>query len=123
MNACMEDWFEWEYKGQIIKLCLDDIHYICSEERKTFIHARNGIYQIGTTVNKEAERLRKWPFVRTHNAYLVHLMHLECIGRREAVLRSGERIPVSERRERRAKQETRFYLQQIKLQKNGAKRQ
>lgn len=123
MNAYREDWLAWEYKGRIIKLWIKDIYYICSEERKIFIHARNGIYQIGTTLNKEAERMRKWPFVRTHNAYLVHLMHLECIGCREAVLRSGERIPVSERRERRAKQETRTYLQQIALQKNGAKQQ
>ena len=123
MYMCMEEWFKWEYQGQIINLFLDDIYYICSEDRKTYIHAKNGTYQIGTTVKHEAERLRGQPFVRTHNAYLVHLKHLECIGRHEAVLRSGDRIPVSERREQRAKQEIRRYLGEMKLQKNGAKRQ
>ena len=101
----MEECLEWEYKGQIINLLLDDIYYICSEERKTYIHAKNGTYQIGTTVRQEAEKLRGRPFVRIHNAYLVHLKHLECIGHHEAVLRSGDRIHVSELRERRAKQE------------------
>lgn len=123
MYERMEEWFEWEYKGHIIKLFLDDIYYICSEERKTYIHARNGTYQIGTTMKQEVEKLRERPFVRTHNAYLVHLKHLECIGRQEAVLRNGDRVPVSERRGQRAKQEIRKYLKQMKLQKKGAKRQ
>lgn len=120
-NMYMEERLEWEYKGQIIHLFLDDIYYICSEDRKTYIHAKNGTYQIGTSVKQEAERLRHLPFVRIHNAYLVHLKHLECIGHHEAVLRSGDRIPVSERRERLAKQEIRKYLDQLKIQKNRAK--
>lgn len=123
MYMCTEERFEWEYKGQIINLFLDDIYYIRSEERKTYIHAKNGIYQIGTTMKQIVEKLRGCPFVRIHNAYLVHLKYLECIGRQEAVLRSGDRIPVSERRERLAKQEIRKYLEQVKLQKNRAKRQ
>lgn len=120
MHRSMEAWFEWEYKGQIIKLFLDDIYYICSEERKLYIHAKNGTYQIGTTMKQEVEKMRGWPFVRIHNAYLVHIKHLECIGHQEAILRSGDRIPVSERREQRAKQAIREYLEQLKSQKKGA---
>lgn len=123
MFKCTKECFEWEYKGQIINLFLDDIYYICTEERKTYIHAKNRVYQIGGSMKQVAEKLQGRPFVRVHNAYLVHLMHLECIGRREAVLRNGERIPVSERRERWAKQEIRKYLKHMKLQKNEAKQQ
>lgn len=123
MFQCTKEYFEWEYKGQIVNLFMDDIYYICSEERKTYIHAKNGVYQIGVTMKQAVEKMQGQPFVRTHNAYLVHLMHLECIGRREAVLRNGDRIPVSERREKRAKQEIRKYLKQMKLQKNEAKQQ
>lgn len=121
MYECMEEWFEWEYKGRIIKLFIDDIYYICSEKRKTYIHAKNGIYQIGTSVKQEREKMGERPFVLTHNAYLVHLKHLECIGPQEAVLRNGDRVPVSERREQRAKQEIRKYIEQMKLQKKGVK--
>lgn len=121
MYESMEEWFEWEYKGQIIRLRIDDIYYFCSEERKTYIHAKNGVYQIGTTVTMEAEKMRERPFIRTHNAYLVHLKHLECIGRQEAVLRNGDRVPVSERRERRAKQETRIYLERMRMAKKQGK--
>lgn len=121
MQESANDCFEWEYKGRIIHLQMDDIYYFCSEERKTYVHARNGIYQIGTTVKIEAEKLRERPFIRTHNAYLVHLKHLECIGRQEAVLRNGDRVPVSEGREQRAKQETRIYLDQIKYAKKQGK--
>lgn len=121
MYEWMDEWFEWEYKGRIIKLPIDDIYYFCSEGRKTYIHAKNGVYQIGITVKMIEEKLQEQPFIRTHNAYLVHLKHLECIGRQEAVIRNGDRIPVSERREHQAKQETRIYLKQMRITKKGGK--
>lgn len=121
MYECMEEWFEWEYKGKVINLHMDDIYYFCSEERKTYIHAKNGVYQIGTTVKTEEEKMRKLPFIRTHNAYLVHLKHLECIGRQEAVIRNGDRVPVSERREQQAKQQMRIYWKQMRIAKKQGK--
>lgn len=100
---------QWEYKGKLIRLYPDDIYFICSEQRKTYVHTAERVYQIGTTVKLEAERLRSHPFVRTHQAYLVHLKYLECIGDSEAVLRNGERVPVSQRCQTEAKQQLRTY--------------
>lgn len=121
MDTYMNEQREWEYKGKLICLFLDDIYYFHSEARKTYVHTATRAYQIGTSIKKEAERMRELPFIRTHNAFLVHLKKLECIGSQEAVLRNGERIPVSERCWPTAKEYTKRYLNEIHNAKKRGK--
>lgn len=114
-------WRIWEYKGYVIKLSVEEIYCICKEGRKTYLYTRSRVYRIGSTLKEEEALLRGFPFTRTHNAYLVHLKHLECIGRQEAVLRNGIKVPVSEQREKKVKQQLKDYVWHIINTKNQGK--
>lgn len=104
----------WEYKGKVIKLRLEDIYFFCAEERKIYIHTENRIYQIGGTLKAEVDKAKGHSFIHTHQAYFVNLQHLECIGRGEAVLSNGVKVPVSERKESDAKMGMRQYASHLK---------
>lgn len=85
----------WKCKGGILKLDEGDIWYLHTEQKKTFIHTRQRVYQIFTTL-KEAERhLAELPVLRVHQGYLTHLAKVEALVGNEMTLKNGERIPVS----------------------------
>lgn len=90
--------FVWEHKGRLLQLYGNEIYYLHSQQRKLFVHTAKNVYEIGGKLDEEEEHLKRLPMVRTHYSYLVHLRYLEQISGREATLKNGERIPVSERR-------------------------
>jgi DNA-binding LytR/AlgR family response regulator len=89
--------YSWSYRGERIILRGREIIYAHIEQRKVYIHTRNGIYRVGGTLRETAELLKELPMIRTHAAYLVHLDYLQKINRSMAVLKNGEQIPVSTR--------------------------
>jgi len=85
----------WKCKGGVLKLSENDIWYLHTEQKKTFIHTRKRVYQIFTSL-KEAERhLWEMPVMRVHQGYLTHLTKVEALVGNEMTLKNGERIPVS----------------------------
>lgn len=74
-------------------LCIEAFAHTCELYRKgERISARAGI----TELEEQGKRLGV-PFVRCHRSYSVNLMQVMSIGREEAVLSDGSRIPVSRR--------------------------
>lgn len=85
----------WKCKGGVLKLDENDIWYLHTEQKKTFIHTRKRVYQIFVSL-KEAERhLAELPVLRVHQGYLTHLAKVESLIGNEMTLKNGERIPVS----------------------------
>lgn len=85
----------WKCKGGILRLDESDIWYLHTEQKKTFIHTRQRVYQIFISL-KEAERhLAELPVLRVHQGYLTHLTKVESLVGNEMTLKNGERIPVS----------------------------
>lgn len=88
----------WEFKGGMLKLKADDIYYIHTSQRKTYIHTSRRVYQIRSTLKEEERRLGELPMIRVHQGYLVHLDEVESLIKNEVIMHCGEKIPVSENR-------------------------
>jgi DNA-binding LytR/AlgR family response regulator len=87
----------WGYRGDRIILRGRDIVYAHIEQRKVYIHTRTAVYRVGGTLSETEELLKELPMIRTHAAYLVHMDYLQKINRNMAILKNGEKIPVSTR--------------------------
>lgn len=88
--------YVWVFKGTRIILRGKEIYCVHMEQRKTYVHTHNSIYRIGGSLKEAQKKLDGLPMVRIHNAYLVHLDHLESISVKGAVLKNGSSLPVSE---------------------------
>lgn len=85
----------WKCKGGILKLEENDIWYLHTEQKKTFIHTRNRMYQIFTSLKEEERHLAELPVRRVHQGYLIHLPKVESLVGNVMTLKNGARIPVS----------------------------
>ena len=112
--------FLWKCKGGMLKLMEYEICYIHTSQRKTYIHTRQRVYQIRSTLKEEERRLEELPMVRVHQGYLVHLGGVESLIRHEVIMRSGDKIPVSEKRRKFVMNEVKAYVRREgKYKKTG----
>lgn len=110
MNGVKE--FLWECKGGVLRLKGNDICYLHTAQRKTYIHTSRRVYQIRSTLKAEERRLKELPVVRVHQGYLVHLAGMESLIKNEMIMRNGEKIPVSESRRKFVMEEVRAYFRE-----------
>lgn len=87
-----------DYTKKIIKL--KDIQYIEAGIKGTIVRDSNDTYCSKNTMIKWEEALVNQPFCRCHKSYIVNLMHVDKICKDYAVLRSGERVMISRRRQK-----------------------
>ncbi len=87
----------WRFRGEDIIVPGSDIIYLHTEQRKVYIHTVHGVYRIGGTMKAAVKKVEDLPMIKTHASYLVHLDYLQRISRRDAVLKNGEKLPVSAR--------------------------
>ncbi|MDO4268092.1 MAG: LytTR family DNA-binding domain-containing protein [Eubacteriales bacterium] len=106
--------YVWEFKGKLIHLYERDIYYVHLEQRHIYVHTRSRSYQIGRKIQEEEEYLRDMPVIRTHYSYLIHMRYLEALSSTEAILRNGERVPVSASRRRQVHETVKHYFYQVK---------
>lgn len=102
--------FVWEYKGGMLRVEEDEICYFHSERRKTYIHTPDKIYELRGNLKDAEKKVGGLPMVRTHVSFLIHLKHLRNLTGSEAVMRNGDRIPVSEKRRKYAFETARIYF-------------
>lgn len=117
--------YTWECKGGVLKLKANEIYYFHTCQRKTYIHTSRQVYQIHSTLKEEERRLGgELPMVRVHQGYLVHLAVVESLIRYEVMMRSGDKIPVSENRRKFVLNAIRAYAREKEeIQKNKANKQ
>ncbi|MGN0157802.1 MAG: LytTR family DNA-binding domain-containing protein, partial [Brotaphodocola sp.] len=106
-----EDWaMVWDFKGNLMRLYGDEIYFIHTEQRKTYVHTRNKIYRINMKLNDAEQQMKGLPLIRTHSSFLVHMRHLERLHGYEMILKNGVSIPVSENRRKQVYSTVRSYL-------------
>ncbi len=105
---------DWElycdFKGAIIHLSGEEIYYIYSEHRKTYVHTEEKIYQINVRLSEVEQMLEGLPLVRTHCSFLVNLRHMKCLVGFEMRMNNGIVIPVSGKRRQGVYRKVRLYL-------------
>lgn len=106
--------FFMKCKGGVLKLGENEIWYLHTEQKKTFIHTRKRVYQIFISLKEAERRLAEVPLLRVHQGYLTHLGKVESLIGNEITLKNGERIPVSTPRRRAVLNELQIW--QTKMQ-------
>lgn len=79
------------------KLNVDNILYVESKKHKVlffYMESELMCYEIYDKLDHIEEELEKYSFLRIHKSYLVNLKHLRKINNYEAVLDTGETLPV-----------------------------
>lgn len=76
-----------------------DILYIMADRTRTIVFTKNTSYQSEQSLEQWEQELEKKMFFRTHRSYIVNLGKIESLDK-EAILVSGEKIPVSKRKRR-----------------------
>lgn len=86
---------------EISVIPLENLIYAESFSHSVTLHLANGCVETRALGMKElVERLPAEDFFRCHRSYLIHLAHVERIGKCEVFLDDGSRLPVSRRREK-----------------------
>lgn len=83
-------------QGRVVCVFPDDIDYIESDRRKVIVHAGERVVESYASLSEIAEKVPV-SFVRCHKSYLVNMDRIAELVGGEAVMRSGARVPVSQR--------------------------
>ena len=83
-----------------ILLNINDIYYIETLERKTFVYTKDGVYRTGTKYNVLCNEMQKYDFVPVSRSCILNISVLESIktvhnSRLEGTLHNGEKINIS----------------------------
>jgi two-component system response regulator LytT len=90
-----------EHDGRIVYVSPYDITYVFREDRETMICTNDHIFNTKTPIKELEEKLRGFPFFRTHKSYLVNLDKVEQLipwfngAYQVKVVGRKEEIPVS----------------------------
>ena len=93
-----------------IRLKVSDIILIETFGHKNMIKMSNQTYQIYEKLNVLEEQLRGYGFLRTHNSFLVNMMHIRGINSYVLTLDNGRQIPVPQARYKQVRQEYALFV-------------
>ena len=80
--------------GEAYRIAVESILYVEVNRNRVFYHTENGVVEIWSSLKKEEERLRAYPFVKANSCYLVNLAHVRSISG-DSVLVGEESLPIS----------------------------
>ena len=83
-------------QGKVICVFPNEVEYIESNRRKVLVHAADRIIESYASLTELAEKVPE-SFARCHKSFLVNMDHIAELDGNEAVMRSGARVPVSQR--------------------------
>lgn len=84
--------------GEITKIPFTDILYCEVVNHRVFIYERRNIYEYGSKIDNLEKELSD-DFFRCHRSYIVNLKYVDSYSDGVAYLSSGEKIPISTRRQ------------------------
>ena len=88
---------------------IDDIYYIETDRRKTIIHTKNGKINCAQTISHLGDMLENKRFYRCHNSYLINLIYVNQIIRKNVYI-NGDEIPISRQKVKDLKDKLSTYL-------------
>jgi DNA-binding LytR/AlgR family response regulator len=86
--------------NEIHRISPSDIYYIDTVENKTVLHAKDELFESKQKLYELEESLAEGDFLRISKSSILNLRKVKSLvpafsGRLEAVLRNGERVPIS----------------------------
>ena len=100
----------WNFRGNSIFLKEEEIVYLYSHHRKTYVSDGVREYQIRGGIGREEKRLPQGQFVRIHRNCLVNLNHVKAIEGSYVVLRNGKKLEISIRKKRETEERAASYM-------------
>ena len=83
-------------QGKVICVAPDEVEYIESNRRKVLVHAVDRVIESYASLSELSDRVPE-SFTRCHKSFLVNMDRIVELDGGEAVMRSGARVPVSQR--------------------------
>ena len=74
-----------------------DIHYLEAAGHYTRVCTDKAVFRVKRAIRQWEQELDEEAFVFSHRSYLVNLLYVSQINRKDLVLDDGERIPLSRR--------------------------
>jgi len=93
-----------------MRLKASDIILIETSGHKNLIKLKNVTYQIYEKLDVLEEILKGYGFLRTHNSFLVNMMHIRGINSYVLTLDDGRQLPVPKARYKQVRQEYTLFL-------------
>lgn len=105
-----EQMIQIHYKGELLKLDTDQIFYLETIQKVTYVHTRKKEY---ATRKRIDEMMKELPqnFVRCHQSFVINMDKIVYFAAGQAELANGQRIPVSRNRYRVTKETFMKYLE------------
>ena len=96
-------------KGELHRICMDDVLYIESEKRNIHIHTNK--YNL-TSVNQLSDIEEQLPseFIRIHQSYMVNINYIEVFDATSVRLNTSEILPISRYRSKSAREKIMRYM-------------
>ena len=96
-------------RGRTIVVDADRIEYLESERRKLRLHADGSVVEVYCSL-ADAQDMLPEGFVRCHKSFVVNLADIVEIGKDDILVKSGSRVPMSQKRRHEVKEALLDYL-------------
>lgn len=97
------------YKGKLLSIPMDEILYLESQLHKVNIVLTSKIYQCNERLEHISARLSR-KFLKCHKSYIINMDYISEFCKKEIVIHTGQKIPVSKTCYTDAKQKIYDYL-------------
>jgi DNA-binding LytR/AlgR family response regulator len=104
--------YKIECDGKIINLKTDDIYYIESNKNYLTVFTLEEHYVIRKTMKETESELPGEFFIRPHSSFLVNLKHIKSIERQYIILEDGEKILISNNKQKQVVSKLKNYLKE-----------
>lgn len=98
-----------QVRGRSVVVECDDVEYLESERRKVRFHTEDEVVESYCTLAEAAELLPD-TFLQCHKSFIVNMDKVVEIGKDGILMRSGDVVPVSQKRRREVKEALLNYL-------------
>lgn len=102
--------YMWTFRNNTVFLEEEEIAYLYTRKRRTYVSDGEREYQIRGGIRKEEKKLPKERFVRIHRNCLVNLAYIKAVQGSYAVLRNGKEMDISIRRRKETAERLMQYM-------------
>ena len=99
----------FKVRGRTIVIDADRIEYLESERRKLRLHTDGSVVEVYCSL-ADAQDMLPEGFVRCHKSFVVNLADVVEIGKDDILVKSGSRVPMSQKRRHEVKEALLDYL-------------
>lgn len=102
-------------KAAQVSLNIHRIRFLEKQGHTLIVYSEEGTFQCSGKLDEEEKRLSPYGFIRCHRSYLVNPRHIRVIDETGIQMRTGERVPVAQKKRTSVKEQFQIYLLRYKL--------